>query len=372
MSKRIKGFEYLPIIIISIIIYKLSGNIEKVNQGFKFVLNMLIPFFWAFGFAYLINPIMVFIGEKFKLKRNMSMALSYLILIIGLSIGIAFIVPVISNSIYDIGKNAPEYAESVERFVDLKMSEFPILEQLNVPQEPDSKDITKIGSAIDKITQILSGMLSNLLLGIVGVTSNIFKVVIGLIISIYMLKDKELFIRGIKKMLFSFLDRDFAEKLCHIGVETNIMFSKYFIGKIIDSAIIAVICYAGMFLIKAPYPTLMALIIGVTNMIPFFGPFIGAVPAVLITLFTIPQKAIWVVAFIFLLQQFDGYVLGPKILGDSVGLSPFWIILAIIVGGGLFGVLGMLIAVPITALMRNAFIEFMNANLKKKNLDKYI
>jgi predicted PurR-regulated permease PerM len=136
----------------------------------------------------------------------------------------------------------------------------------------------------------------------------------------------------------------------------------------IDSLIIGLICFAGMWALKAPYALLMSIIIGVTNMIPYFGPFIGAVPAIIITLFSSPVTAIWVAVFILILQQLDGYIIGPFILGDSVGLSPFWIILAILIGGGLFGVLGMLICVPVMAIVRNQFSRYINKRLDEKNL----
>ncbi len=150
--------------------------------------------------------------------------------------------------------------------------------------------------------------------------------------------------------------------------EVDEIFSKYIIGKMIDSLIVGIICFMGLWFLKAPYALLMAIIVGVTNMIPYFGPFIGAVPAVIITLFTSPITALWVTLFIIVLQQLDGYIIGPFILGDSVGLSPFWIILAILIGGGLFGILGMLICVPVMAVVRNMFSRYINRRLDEKSL----
>ena len=162
-----------------------------------------------------------------------------------------------------------------------------------------------------------------------------------------MLKDKEKFIYQIKKLTYALFSNKRATKIIRSGREFNIVFSEYLIGKMIDSLIIGIICFIGTLIIRVPYPLLISTIVGVTNMIPYFGPFIGMIPAVLITLFYNPIKALWMFIFILGLQQFDGLYLGPKILGTKLGLSPFWVITAIIVGGKLFGILGMLLAAPI-------------------------
>ncbi len=151
-----------------------------------------------------------------------------------------------------------------------------------------------------------------------------------------------------------------------VAKESNEMFLRFFVGKMIDSLIIGILCFIGLQLMKMPYTLLISFIIGVTNMIPYFGPFIGAIPAVAIVLLRSPIQALGLALFIFVLQQFDGIVLGPKILGDSTGLSPFWVIFSIIVFGALFGVLGMFLGVPIFAVLYTMFKHFV----EKKNIEK--
>ncbi|MCG8481716.1 MAG: AI-2E family transporter [Clostridia bacterium] len=364
--RNIKGIGYFPLIILTIVAYKLLNNISYVKDIFDTGIRTLTPFIWGFVFAYLLNPVVNYTYKKFRLNRGLCMAIAYLLLFILFLLAAMFIGPAISESIADIALKAPGYAEQIEQlYIDLSVK-YPVIEQYM------NSDNNAISENVNKILAIVSDLISNLLVGVLNFTSSLFRVVIGLIISVYFLKDKDKFQRGIRKITYSLFRVDIAKKICDASNETNEMFSKYFVGKIIDSVIIGVICFFGMLLIKAPYPVLLAVIIGVTNMIPFFGPFIGAVPAILLALLANPMTAVYVAIFVLLLQQFDGYILGPKILGDSVGLSAFWIILAILVGGALMGVIGMLIAVPITALIRNTLVRLMNHNLNKKNLKKFI
>ncbi|MGL5439759.1 MAG: AI-2E family transporter, partial [Filifactoraceae bacterium] len=194
---------------------------------------------------------------------------------------------------------------------------------------------------------VLNKTLQGLVGTVVSFTSGIAKLLLGIIISVYMLYDKEKFIKSIKKFVIGICGPLKSVKIFSFGSEVNEIFYNFFVGKAIDSLIIGILCFIGLSIIKAPYTIFMSLIVGFFNMIPYFGPFIGAVPAIIFTLLTDPVKAIWVTLFIFILQQFDGIILGPKILGNKVGIAPFYIILAIILGGGYFGMLGMLFAVPI-------------------------
>lgn len=359
---NIKGIEYFPIIILTLLTYKIFNNLASVQSIFETIMETIMPLIWGFVFAYLLNPVINSLGKKLNINRGLSMAISYFLLIFIFVLAAMFIAPAISDSIKDIAIKA----EQIEEFYSDFSIKYPSFEKYM------HSDNNAIGDNVNRIMTMISNLLSNLLVGILDLTSNLFKVFIGLAISVYFLKDKEKFKKGVKKVLYSVFREDVADKICYAGVETNIMFSKYFIGKIIDSIIIGFISFFGMLLIKAPYPVLLAVIIGVTNMIPFFGPIIGAIPSIILTLLVNPMTAVYVAIFVLLLQQFDGYILAPKILGDSVGLSGFWIILAIILGGAVMGVIGMLIAVPITALIRNLIVRFMDYSLIKKNLKKYI
>ncbi|MCD6435740.1 MAG: AI-2E family transporter, partial [Clostridiales bacterium] len=225
-----------------------------------------------------------------------------------------------------------------------------------------------VNEYISNVSSIFDKVVYTSLNSILGISRGIFKFILGFVISIYILKDKEEFGKGFRRFFYAKFTSENADKILEFVRDSDKIFSKYLIGKLIDSIIIGLISMAGFFILKAPYPMLLALIIGVTNMIPYFGPFIGAVPAILITLFFSPVAALWVSIFIFFLQQLDAYIIGPKILGKSLGLSPFWIILAILIGGGFFGLLGMLVGVPIMAIIRNIVTKNIDNELKKKEL----
>jgi predicted PurR-regulated permease PerM len=183
-----------------------------------------------------------------------------------------------------------------------------------------------------------------------------------------MLLDKEIMLKGIKKFIYATLDKPKAKSLIDTLKESNAIFSGFIIGKLIDSLIIGVLCFIFTSILKLPYAMIISIVVGITNMIPYFGPFIGAVPGGLLLLMISPAYCVKFIILIFILQQFDGLILGPKILGNSTGLRPFWIIFAITVGGWVGGVLGMFLGVPFVAVIANLVDKFINKQLTKKNI----
>ncbi len=361
MKRWMKGFEYLPLAIILIIAYKLLNHFEIVRNAYHFIVGIMIPFLWAFTFAYLLNPLVRWIQKKTALNRPLSVLVSYGITGVILTVVVMFVFPEISNSAIDIIKNMPKYISGTEKLVDHYTQLYPDLISTTDLQEA-------LNRRTEELTQMGASLISSFLLSIISFANHLLKVLIGIIISIYFLLDKEKFAMGIKKIIYGLLDEQVANHIVEFGVDVDSMFSKFIVGKTIDSLIIGILAYFGMLLIQAPYPVLFAFIIGITNMIPFFGPFIGGVPVAIITFFFDPITGLWSALFILVLQQFDGYILGPKILGDSVGLSAFWIILSILVGGALFGVIGMLIAVPTTAVLRNRTLKYLDRSLENKGI----
>lgn len=362
MKHRIAGIEYIPVIVIALIVHRLVNNYELVKSGYRAVATVLNPFFWGFAFAYLINPLMVLLENRFKLNRVLSIVASYAIVGTIFTVTSKYIFPEITTSISDIIRNIPQYYDSLELWVNglaARYPEFYIDQALLKPLPQNYQEYAKYGTTL----------LGSVFMGAIGIANQMFKLIIGLIISIYFLMDKEKFISGSKKVIYGTLSAAKADQLVNFGLEVHRMFSRFIIGKTIDSIIIGIICYFGMRILGAPYPVLFALIIGITNMIPFFGPFLGAIPVVLITLFINPLQAVWVGVFILVLQQFDGYILGPKILGDSVGLSPFWIILSIVIGGAVMGVFGMIVAVPTMAVIRNGVIHHLDKRIEAKGIE---
>ncbi|MBP2028414.1 putative PurR-regulated permease PerM [Acetoanaerobium pronyense] len=364
--KRIKeNINILFIIFVAFLMYKLIDRWDYIFVQFKVLRSLLSPFIWAFAFAYILNPLMVKIEMTEKVSRWVSLVVVYLF-VLGIIILLSTIItPVIARNITEIIDKLPRFIEAAERWVRAKIIEFSFLEELGI----NTYVFNNINTIFTRSFDFLNITISGLLTSVIGITSGIAKVILGLLISIYMLFDKEKFISSIKKLFYAVLGEGKAENVFDFAREANKVFKNFFVGKLIDSMIIGIICFVGLYILKVEFALLFSIIVGVFNMIPYFGPFIGAVPVVAITLFYSPIKALWVLIFIIGLQQFDGWILGPKILGDKVGLSPFYIILAIIIGGGYFGVMGMLLGVPVLKTLFLLSERIINRRLKEKNID---
>jgi predicted PurR-regulated permease PerM len=204
--------------------------------------------------------------------------------------------------------------------------------------------------------------------GVFTTLKTIYNLVIGFVISIYILFDKEKFKGQIKKMLYALFDEDKVNRILENTNNADRVFSNFFSAKLLDSLIVGIICFVGMIIFKMPYATMISVIVGVTNIIPYFGPYIGAIPSALIILLVDPSKCLWFLLFIFILQQFDGNVLGPKILGDKTGLSSFWVLFSLLVFGSLFGVVGMIIGVPIFSILYSYINNVLKDRLKEKKM----
>ncbi|MBN2898577.1 MAG: AI-2E family transporter [Clostridia bacterium] len=362
---KIPYIQLIPISFIIMLMYKLLDKIGDVTSFIAFFVLVLKPVIIGLVLAYLMDPLMAWIETHTRLKRGLSIAVLYLGFVGILSVLIAFILPAIISSISDIVIHFPSYIEQTNAYGNELIAKFEATYGGDIATVMSSDTFTQFTT---KFGQIMNGLLASTLTGIASFSSGIFNFIMGLIISIYVLKDKEKFGRGMRRLIFASFKEKQAKGLMVFIAEVDTVFSKYISGKLLDSSIIAVLAFIGLWIIGAPYKMLLAIIIGVTNMIPYFGPFIGGTPAVLITLFYSPVTALWVLIFIVVLQQFDGNILGPKILGDSVGIGPFWIILAIVIGGGLFGILGMLVGVPVIVVILNVINRQLDRSLMHKGL----
>ena len=219
-----------------------------------------------------------------------------------------------------------------------------------------------ISTAMPSITKLLG----NVTVGVIGVVNALKDSILGIIISVYVLYAKEQFIAQAKKIIVALTPDNFSKPFISLVRETHGVFGGFISGKIIDSLIIGVLCFIGTSILGMPYAVLVSVIVGVFNVIPFFGPFIGAIPSALLILMVDPLKCLWFVIFIIVLQQFDGNILGPYILGGTTGLSAFWVIFAILTFGGLFGFIGMFVGVPVFAVIYTLISRGINKKLEKK------
>lgn len=352
--------KLIPTFILFVLIFKLI----YLDNGINILMSVSIPIFAAIFIAIILNPLLKFV-EKFIKKRILSIIVVYTFFIGIIGLAITVIAPQIVHSINDFIKDLPNMISSLN---NLLTNPPEILDFLS------DKDTFKffeenIYSLTEKATQIVTSLLNTAIASVISATSKIITFVLGVLISIYILYDKEYFKNLFYKIIYSIFDNKNAKDFVGFGYELNNNVTKFIIGKVFDSLIIGLIAYIGSkYIIKAPYPLIIALTIGITNMIPYFGPFIGGIPAVIITVLFDPMKGFWMMIFVLILQQFDGWILGPKILGIQLALKPVWIITAIIIGGGLFGPIGMFLATPVAALFKTIIKGYVELRLKNKHV----
>lgn len=302
-----------------------------------------------------------------KRIRGLAILLTLFVVIYLLYIFFSIVLKEIISSIQSIVLQFPIYIKNLEKWIDSTLS-------LN--QEIESFANNMLDTYYVELNDWLNNSLlpqvnvivKEVSLSLISVVKGLWNLIIGLIVSVYVLFSKEQFAGQSKKIIYAFFPKKKANEIISDIRYANKTFGAYVSGKIIDSIIIGFLCFFLMKLLKINYPILISVIIGITNVIPFFGPFIGAIPSILLILLINPFNGIKFLILIILLQTFDGNILGPKILGDSTGLSSFWVIFSITIFGAYFGVVGMAVGVPIFALIYAAFKRKVNRNLISKHL----
>lgn len=346
--------------------YLALNNIPTIKNVFSNGVSIISPFIYAFAIAFILNrPMMWFERTLFKdkkKKRIFSVALTFTIAISLISVLMVLVLPQIGLSIAYLVEAMPGFIQSVSQ------TAMEVMEQIHLNSRL-SRQVQEmwnnIGTGIMNFTvSVLPGVVNVS----IGIGNAVIKSIMSTIIAIYMLASKDRLKFQIKKFFYAYFSRNFAEETFELGRMSNTIFSDFIIGKMIDSTIIGIIAFIGMLFIYPDYAVLIAIIIGVTNMIPFFGPFIGAIPSIFILLILSPFASFVFLIFIIVLQQVDGNIIGPKVLGSSLGLSPLWILVGIIVGNGAMGFLGMIIGVPTFAVIYN----LVSRNTKKKLEEKDI
>ncbi len=346
--------------------YLALNNIPTIRAVFSNAVSIISPFIYAFAIAFILNrPMMWFERTLFKdkkKKRIFSVALTFTIAISLISVLMVLVLPQIGLSIAYLVEAMPGFIQSVSQ------TAMEVMEQIHLNSRL-SRQVQEmwnnIGTGIMNFTvSVLPGVVNVS----IGIGNAVIKSIMSTIIAIYMLASKDRLKFQIKKFFYAYFSRNFAEETFELGRMSNTIFSDFIIGKMIDSTIIGIIAFIGMLFIYPDYAVLIAIIIGVTNMIPFFGPFIGAIPSIFILLILSPFASFVFLIFIIVLQQVDGNIIGPKVLGSSLGLSPLWILVGIIVGNGAMGFLGMIIGVPTFAVIYN----LVSRNTKKKLEEKDI
>jgi len=343
----------------AILIYKFIGNFGATVAVFKYAVKIVSPFLVGIFIALILYPLVhlfykkLFMGacriKSKKLAKILSIFLAYLLALGAIGVLMGFVIPQVYQSISDIIESAPSWYEKIAKWLD------------NYEKTHTNSIISyefinnKLESALPQIIEYLTAILGNLVPYILNTSMAIVKGLINLIISImvsvYMIADHKNIFYHFKRFLFATMPKKKAENARIICKNCANIFINFLLGKALDSLIIGIICFIVMLILKLPFAVLISVIVGVTNMIPYFGPYIGGVIGGVIIVIVNPMQVIIFAIMILVIQQFDGLFLGPKILGDSTGLRPLWVIFSITTGGYLFGVLGMFLGVPIFAVI---------------------
>lgn len=346
--------------------YLALNNIPTIKAVFSNAVSIISPFIYAFAIAFILNrPMMWFERTLFKdkkKKRIFSVALTFTIAISLISVLMVLVLPQIGLSIAYLVEAMPGFIQSVSQTATEVMEQIHLNSRLSRQVQ---EMWNNIGTGIMNFTvSVLPGVVNVS----IGIGNAVVKSIMSTIIAIYMLASKDRLKFQIKKFFYAYFSKNFAEETFELGRMSNTIFSDFIIGKMIDSTIIGIIAFIGMLFIYPDYAVLIAIIIGVTNMIPFFGPFIGAIPSIFILLILSPFASFVFLIFIIVLQQVDGNIIGPKVLGSSLGLSPLWILVGIIVGNGAMGFLGMIIGVPTFAVIYNLVSRNTKEKLEEKDI----
>ena len=364
----------LFVIVASILIYILVSHWGETKAFISNLFGILSPFLIGALAAYFLIPlveriqgfIVKFIskGKMEKLVKVISIAIAYVVVLGFIAVAFVFVIPQMRQSIQELTEKIPSMYKQIMAELAQIEKKYPDID-LEIANEQLTKMLPSLMNYGTNLVGNIVPMVYSVSVSIVKLAINI---ILGIFISIYIIYSKDEFLFQAKRVVYAFLSEEKGDVFCTTVRECNDIFGAFLISKAIDSLIIGCICCVVMNIIGLPYSVLLSVIVGITNMIPYFGPFIGAVPGVLIYLCTDWEAALIFAIMILAIQQFDGLILGPRLLGQSTGLSPIWVIFAITLGGAYFGVLGMFIGVPVVAVVAFLMNKLISARLSGREV----
>lgn len=370
--EKLKIKNILIIITYTVVLYMLLNHYGAVINTLGNWFGIIVPFIYGLGIAYVLNIPYEFFKEQVfgnwdkkdvkhqKWVNPLALVSAYISVFIAVILIVWFIIPQLGSSINMLIKNIPSYIASLEILLNNQIN------NLNLGNLIGTQTSNTWSDLLQKAATMLSNLLQSVIAYIFGLTSGIYNWLIGFIFSIYMLSGKESLLNQIKRVMKAFLPEKRLGPLMEVSSRANHIFNSFIKGSIIDSIVVGVLCFIGMSIFGIPYALLVSVIQGITNIIPVFGPLIGAVPSTFIILMDDPVKALIFVIFIIVLQQLDGNIIQPRIVGNAIGLPGIWVLLAIVVGSGLFGIVGLIIGVPTAAVLYGIFKEAVNKRLEKR------
>lgn len=362
------------IITFGVMMYHLFGNFDSVLGFLQYIGRILMPLFIGFAIAYVINIPMrgveslLFdkIFKKFKvplkLKRAISLLLTVVLFVLFTTVLLSFMIPQFTESITQFGSKIPTYVVDVSGFLNEKLVE------LNISDEIINQLVDVWNNFLSSLQTILGTIIASIKDFFFSLFDSIVTTILSTVLAIYMLISKESLILTLKKALHAYMPNKITEKTMKYMKLANSSFNHFIQGQMVEALILGVLCFVGMKLFGFEYAVLISVIVGLTNIIPLFGPYIGAIPSVLILLVVDPMQAVWFIVYVSVLQQIESNLIYPRVVGSSMGISGFWILIAVIVGNSMFGILGIILGIPLFSTIYEIVGEITENRLNKKKI----
>jgi len=379
------GVTAFLVIAASILFLMLLWKFDVVISVFDTLTSVLMPLILGFGFAFLLNPLLNFFEKKCfakmlkkhlekkpksKLPRVFGLTVTMIIALAALGGFVWVILPYLIDSVKGLIDKVPTYLDNAKVGLNQLLSDYPWLSDM-LGGDADAI-LLRLKGVIENATPAISDLVGNVtgivIGGAIGVVTAAKDFILAVFASAYMLYGKERFAAQAKKILFALFPQNYVNRFLFESRKAHGIFSRFISGQILDSICVGIVTFIILSIVQIPYALLIGVIVGVTNVIPIFGPFIGAIPSTLILLLEDPLKAFLFVVIILIIQQLDGNVIYPKVLGGTMGISSFWVLFSIVLGGGLFGFIGMLLGVPTWAFIYSLVKTFVEERLKKKQI----
>ncbi|WP_195575813.1 AI-2E family transporter [Paenibacillus sp. 1001270B_150601_E10] len=379
MENKKKPFDdikrYLIIATYTVVLYLLLTNLNTVKNFILELSGLLNPVLLGIAIAYVLNILMKLYEERIfaplnrrnypvwnRFRRPVSLMLTYITTFVVFILLAWFILPQLFESLSMLMNSIPSSMESVKVWIEGLIKQVPL----------ESEALERIAFNWNEIMQKVGEWMVNIIPYVLtftkNFTSSFINVIMGLMLSAYLLLSKENIIRSCKKLLYAFLPKEKADKTVEVSTITNKAFSGFIAGQLTEALILGCLCFIGMTLFSFPYALLISVIVGVTSVIPIFGAYIGTIPSAFIILMIDPPKAFWFIIFILVLQQIEGNLIYPKVVGNSIGLSGVWVLMALLIGGSLFGLMGMLLGIPAFAVLYTLLRTITNKRLKQRKI----
>ena len=376
MREQIEGFykrnrRLIGVVAFGILFYELLENFEAIWKGALSVLAFLRPVFIGIGLAFVANMPMRFLENRvfkkwkaYKIKRPVCLLLAMLFIVSIIALLIFVLLPMLVQSIKLLVENLDEYVAALTNWGD------GVWKRLNLSDGVQEKVNTAIQGFLKNLDKTLASAATIAVKMTVNVVTGIFSTLIALIFSVYALFRKEKLIDQLKRLIHAVFRESVAVRILDVCARTNSMFNRYFFGMITECAILGTLCFIGMQIIGFPYPLLISFMVGITQLAPIIGPWASGILGALIILMVDPSKALWFIVFIVAVQQIEENLFYPRVVGNAVGLSGMWVIIAMLLFGGLFGITGIVLAVPVMAVLYTLLSDWVNERIRQKEAAK--